>query len=186
MTVSRAVLPVCGWMSMGMPRPLSLTVMWPSSAMVTLMRVANPAIASSTQLSAISTIRWRRPVGPVDPMYMLGRIRTASRSSSTWIWSALYSSLSGACWARRLVGLVGVAGASVAGGGASAGGVGAGRGGGSAITSEGRSAMATGAVSGAGSPSVAAVVTSFGCVSVSWGGGGSPKRLACMVWRSWM
>ena len=169
MTVSRAVLPVCGWMSMGMPRPLSLTVMWPSSAMVTLMRVANPAIASSTQLSAISTIRWRRPVGPVDPMYMLGRIRTASRSSSTWIWSALYSSLSGACWARRLVGLVG-----------------AGRGGGSAITSEGRSAMATGAVSGAGSPSGAAVVTSFGCVSVSWGGEGSPKRLACIVWRSWM
>ena len=116
MTVSRAVLPVWAWMSMGMPRPLSLTVMWPSWAMDTLTWVANPAIASSTQLSAISTIRWRRPVGPVDPMYMPGRSRTASKPSRTWIWSALYSSLSGACWARRLGGLGGAAGASAAAG----------------------------------------------------------------------
>ena len=64
--------------------------------------------------------------------------------------------------------------------------MGTGRGGGSAMTSEGSSAMATGAVSGAGSLSVAAVVTSGGWTSASWGGGGSPKRLACMVWRSWM
>ncbi len=33
---------------------------------------------------------WCRPDGPVEPMYIPGRFRTASRPSRTWIWSAPY------------------------------------------------------------------------------------------------
>ena len=40
------------------------------------MRVHTPAIASSTALSTTSHTRWCSPVGPVDPMYMPGRLRT--------------------------------------------------------------------------------------------------------------
>ena len=43
----------------------------------------NPAIASSTELSTISHTRWCRPRGPVEPMYMPGRLRTASSPSRT-------------------------------------------------------------------------------------------------------
>ncbi len=46
------------------------------------------AIASSTALSTTSHTRWCRPRSPVDPMYMPGRLRTASRPSRTLIDSA--------------------------------------------------------------------------------------------------
>jgi hypothetical protein len=39
------------------------------------MRVAWPAMASSTELSTTSHTRWCSPVGPVLPMYMPGRLR---------------------------------------------------------------------------------------------------------------
>ena len=42
-----------------------------------------PAIASSTELSTTSLTRWCRPRSPVEPMYIPGRLRTASRPSST-------------------------------------------------------------------------------------------------------
>ena len=48
-----------------------------------------PAMASSTLLSTTSQTRWCRPVGPVDPMYMPGRFRTASRPSRTVMSAAL-------------------------------------------------------------------------------------------------
>ena len=47
------------------------------------MRVARPAMASSTELSTTSQTRWCRPVGPVEPMYMPGPLRTGSRPSRT-------------------------------------------------------------------------------------------------------
>ena len=47
--------------------------------MVTSMRVAWPAMASSMELSTTSQIRWCRPRASVEPMYMPGRRRTASR-----------------------------------------------------------------------------------------------------------
>ena len=40
------------------------------------MRVQWPAMASSTELSTTSQTRWCRPAGPVEPMYMPGRLRT--------------------------------------------------------------------------------------------------------------
>ena len=49
-----------------------------------------PAMASSTLLSTTSQTRWCRPVGPVDPMYMPGRFRTASSPSRTVMSTALY------------------------------------------------------------------------------------------------
>src|SRR5262245_42574615 len=51
-------------------------------------------MASSTALSTISCTRWWRPRSPVEPMYMPGRLRTASRPSSTVIESAPYCSCS--------------------------------------------------------------------------------------------
>jgi hypothetical protein len=48
-----------------------------------------PAIASSTILSTTLHRGWR-PVMPVDPMYIPGRLRTGSRPSSTWMSSAEY------------------------------------------------------------------------------------------------
>uniref|UniRef100_A0A6J7NUM3 Unannotated protein n=1 Tax=freshwater metagenome TaxID=449393 RepID=A0A6J7NUM3_9ZZZZ len=55
------------------------------------MRVQNPAIASSTELSTTSQMRWCRPARPVDPMYIPGRFRTGSRPSRTWMALASYS-----------------------------------------------------------------------------------------------
>src|SRR6266540_5418893 len=55
------------------------------------MRVASPAIASSTELSTTSYTRWCRPDGPVDPMYMPGRSRTGSRPFSTVMSLAVYA-----------------------------------------------------------------------------------------------
>src|SRR5688572_9127344 len=54
------------------------------------MRSLRPARASSTELSTISCTRWWRPRAPVEPMYMPGRLRTASRPSRTWMSSAPY------------------------------------------------------------------------------------------------
>ena len=90
--------PACNWVmttwtvgmpdsciSTGIPRPSSTTSTPPSSSNVTLTPVAWPAIASSTELSTTSQIRWCRPRSPVEPMYMPGRSRTASRPSRTVI-----------------------------------------------------------------------------------------------------
>ncbi len=46
--------------------------------------VARPA-PRRRALSTISQTRWCRPRSPVEPMYMPGRLRTASRPSRTWI-----------------------------------------------------------------------------------------------------
>src|SRR5699024_8493498 len=43
------------------------------------------------ELSTISYTRWCRPDSLVEPMYMPGRLRTASRPSSTWISDPPYS-----------------------------------------------------------------------------------------------
>ena len=72
-----------GWISTGMPRPLSWTVTDPSRSSVTSTRVAKPAMASSMELSTISQSMWCSPRAPVEPMYMPGRMRTASSPSST-------------------------------------------------------------------------------------------------------
>ena len=47
-----------------------------------------PASASSIELSTTSYTRWCSPGSPVEPMYIAGRLRTASRPSSTLILSA--------------------------------------------------------------------------------------------------
>src|SRR5690606_39899423 len=52
-----------------------------------------PANASSTALSTTSQTRWCRPRSPVEPMYMAGRLRTASRPSRTVSEPAVYC-----CW----------------------------------------------------------------------------------------
>ncbi len=72
-------------MSTGMPRPSSTTVTLPSVSIVTAISVQNPASASSTELSTTSYTRWCRPRVPTSPMYIAGRLRTASRPSSTWM-----------------------------------------------------------------------------------------------------
>jgi hypothetical protein len=74
----------------GMPRPLSSTVTELSGWTVTLILVQKPAMASSTELSTISHTRWCRPADEVVPMYMPGRLRTASRPSRTLISLASY------------------------------------------------------------------------------------------------
>jgi hypothetical protein len=78
-----------GCRSTGMPRPSSTTVMELSPWMVTSTCVAWPAIASSMELSTTSYTRWCRPRALVDPMYIPGRLRTASSPLRTWIWPAL-------------------------------------------------------------------------------------------------
>src|SRR3954454_13596266 len=72
-----------GCMSTGMPRPLSSTRTPPSASRVTLTVSQYPASASSTALSTTSHTMWCRPRSPVEPMYMPGRLRTASRTSRT-------------------------------------------------------------------------------------------------------
>src|SRR5258708_855358 len=67
-------------MSVGMPRPLSTTEMELSVWITTLMSSQCPARASSIALSTTSNTMWCRPVpSEVSPMYMPGRLRTASR-----------------------------------------------------------------------------------------------------------
>src|SRR5512136_275905 len=60
--------------------------------MVTVISVHTPASASSIALSTTSKTRWCSPRTSVEPMYMPGRRRTASRPSSTVILLASYVS----------------------------------------------------------------------------------------------
>src|SRR5215469_11785157 len=79
--------------STGMPRPSSTTVTELSVSIVTSIFVAYPASASSTELSTTSYTRWCSPSSPVDPMYIAGRLQTASMPPRTLIESAVYSLL---------------------------------------------------------------------------------------------
>ena len=54
--------------------------MRPSLCSVTVISDACPFIASSTELSTISQIKWCSPAMPTPPMYMPGRLRTGSKS----------------------------------------------------------------------------------------------------------
>ena len=56
-------------------------------------RVPCPPSASSTELSMISQRQCMSPRESVEPMYMPGRLRTASSPSSTWRWRAEYSAV---------------------------------------------------------------------------------------------
>ena len=85
MTTSVADTPSPAWMSTGMPRPLSSTVTEPSMWMVTLISSQYPTSASSIELSTTSKTRWCKPRSAVSPMYMPGRLRTASSPSKTLI-----------------------------------------------------------------------------------------------------
>ena len=89
MMTSAADTPSPLWMSVGMPRPLSRTVQEPSGLSVTVTSVAWPASASSMALSTTSYTMWCRPEpSSVSPIYMPGRLRTASRPLRTLIDSA--------------------------------------------------------------------------------------------------
>ena len=86
MMTSAAERPSSAWMSTGMPRPLSLTLIELSVWMVTTMSSQYPASDSSIELSTTSNTRWCSPVpSEVSPMYMPGRLRTASRPSRIWM-----------------------------------------------------------------------------------------------------
>ena len=69
--------------STGIPRPLSCTVIELSSFIVTSMCVQYPAIASSMELSTVSFTKWCKPLSEMSPIYIAGRLRTASRPSNT-------------------------------------------------------------------------------------------------------
>src|SRR6478672_11654353 len=87
-------------MSVGMPRPLSTTEMELSVWITTLMSSQWPANASSIALSTTSKTMWWSPVpSDVSPMYMPGRLRTASRPLRILMLEESYSS---PCW-RGLV-----------------------------------------------------------------------------------
>ena len=95
MMTSAAETPSSLWMSTGMPRPLSETVQDPSALRVTVTRSAWPARASSMALSTTSYTMWCSPEpSSVSPIYMPGRLRTASRPFNTRIDSAPYSACS--------------------------------------------------------------------------------------------
>ena len=86
MMTSAADTPSSAWMPVGMPRPLSSTVTDPSGLSWIRMRSQWPASASSIALSDTSNTMWCRPEpSSVSPMYMPGRLRTASRPLSTLI-----------------------------------------------------------------------------------------------------
>src|SRR5438045_2300001 len=79
-------------MPVGMPRPLSRTEMELSVWIVTTISSQKPARASSTELSTTSNTMWCRPVpSDVSPMYMPGRLRTASRPFRILMASEPYS-----------------------------------------------------------------------------------------------
>ena len=89
MITSAAEMPSSAWMPVGMPRPLSRTVHEPSGLSVTTTSLAKPASASSMALSTTSYTMWCRPEpSSVSPMYMPGRLRTASRPFRTLMDSA--------------------------------------------------------------------------------------------------
>src|ERR1700732_1496358 len=77
-------------MSTGMPRPLSITVTLLSSCTITLISSQKPAMASSTELSQTSQTMWSKPIPPVEPMYIAGRLRTASMPPRTLMEVASY------------------------------------------------------------------------------------------------
>ena len=71
-------------MPVGMPRPLSSTEIELSVWIVTTISSQKPASASSMALSTTSNTMWCRPVpSEVSPMYIPGRLRTASRPFRT-------------------------------------------------------------------------------------------------------
>ncbi len=82
-TTSTPESPVLGSLSTGMPRPLSCTSADPSGCSTTCTRSQKPPSASSTALSMTSHRQCMSPRVSVEPMYMPGRLRTASRPSST-------------------------------------------------------------------------------------------------------
>ena len=82
-TTSTPGRPVRGSLSVGMPRPSSCTSTESSGCSVTSTWCAAPARASSTPLSMISHRQCMSPRVSVEPMYMPGRLRTASRPSRT-------------------------------------------------------------------------------------------------------
>ena len=53
--------------------------------MVTSMWSQYPAMASSMELSTTSYTKWCKPFSLMSPIYMAGRLRTASKPSSTWM-----------------------------------------------------------------------------------------------------
>ncbi|CCZ22174.1 putative uncharacterized protein [Acetobacter sp. CAG:977] len=76
--------------SVGMPRPLSRTVTEPSGLIMISVFVQYPAKASSIALSKTSYTIWCNPVpSSVSPIYIPGRLRTASRPFNTLMDSAL-------------------------------------------------------------------------------------------------
>src|SRR6185295_6029076 len=83
-------------MSTGMPRPSSSTEQLPSGSSVTVICLQWPARCSSTALSTHSQTRWcSAEPSCTSPMYMPGRLRTASSPSSTVMFSEPYVSLAG-------------------------------------------------------------------------------------------
>ena len=82
-TTSTPVSFVRGSTSTGMPRPSSWTSTEPSARRMRSIRVHQPPRASSTELSRISHKQCMSPRESVDPMYIPGRLRTASSPSST-------------------------------------------------------------------------------------------------------
>ncbi len=82
-TTSTPDRPVRGSMSTGMPRPWSCTEMPPSGRNVMEISLPWPPSASSTALSMISQRQCISPLVSVEPMYIAGRLRTASRPSRT-------------------------------------------------------------------------------------------------------
>ena len=94
MTIAASmVLPLTSIGPVGMPRPLSSTETELSGWITISIALQWPPRASSIELSTTSkTILCRPEPSLVSPMYMPGRLRTASRPSSTEMESALYSS----------------------------------------------------------------------------------------------
>ena len=71
-----------------MPRPLSTTVTELSMWMRDVDLVAEPGQRFVDRVVDDLVDEMMQPGGPVDPMYMAGRLRTASRPSRTLILSA--------------------------------------------------------------------------------------------------
>ena len=88
-TTSTPDRPVFGSTSTGMPRPSSATSTEPSRCSTTSIVWQWPPSASSTALSMISHRQCMSPRESVEPMYMPGRLRTASRPSRTDRWRAV-------------------------------------------------------------------------------------------------
>ena len=82
-TTSTPLRPVFGSMSTGMPRPCRAPRRCRPGAGPPRCPTPWPASASSTELSMISHRQCMSPRESVEPMYMPGRLRTASSPSST-------------------------------------------------------------------------------------------------------